>query len=73
MASVARFRAILLTSLTTNVGLLPILSETSLHAQILIPLVTSPAFGLMATTMLVLLLVPAIYSNFDHFGLANID
>jgi HAE1 family hydrophobic/amphiphilic exporter-1 len=73
LASRARFRAILLTSLTTIVGLLPILSETSLQAQVLIPLVTSLAFGLMATTVLVLFLVPAIYSIFDDYGLANID
>ncbi len=73
LASRARFRAILLTSLTTIVGLLPLLSETSLQAQVLIPLVTSLAFGLMATTLLVLFLVPAIYSILDDFGLANID
>ena len=73
LASQARFRAILLTSLTTVVGLFPLLSETSLQAQILIPLVTSLAFGLMATTVLVLFLVPAIYSILDDFGLANMD
>lgn len=73
LASQARFRAILLTSLTTIVGLLPLLSETSLQAQVLVPLVTSLAFGLMATTVLVLLLVPAIYSILDDFGLAQID
>jgi multidrug efflux pump subunit AcrB len=73
LASRARFRAILLTSLTTIVGLLPILAETSLQAQVLIPLVTSLAFGLMATTVLVLFLVPAMYSILDDFGLANID
>lgn len=73
LASRARFRAILITSLTTIVGLLPILLETSLQAQILIPLVTSLAFGLMATTVLVLFLVPAIYSILDDFGLAKID
>ncbi|NNE20995.1 MAG: efflux RND transporter permease subunit [Rhizobiales bacterium] len=73
LASQARFRAILLTSLTTIVGLLPLLSETSLQAQVLIPLVTSLAFGLMATTVLVLILVPAIYAILDDFGLADID
>nr|MBC8240893.1 efflux RND transporter permease subunit [Alphaproteobacteria bacterium] len=73
LASAARFRAILLTSLTTIVGLLPLLAETSLQAQILIPLVTSLAFGLMATTVLVLFLVPAMYSILDDFGLAKID
>jgi multidrug efflux pump subunit AcrB len=39
----------------------------------LIPLVTSLAFGLMATTVLVLFLVPAMYSILDDFGLAKID
>lgn len=73
LASCARFRAILLTSLTTVVGLMPLLLETSLQAQILVPLVTSLAFGLMATTVLVLFLVPAIYSILDDFGWANID
>ena len=73
LASQARFRAILLTSLTTIVGLLPILSETSLQAQVLIPLVTSLAFGLMATTILVLFLVPAVYSILDDFSLAKLD
>ncbi len=73
LASRARFRAILLTSLTTIVGLLPLLSETSLQAQVLIPLVTSLAFGLMVTTLLVLFLVPAMYSILDDFGLAKLD
>jgi hydrophobic/amphiphilic exporter-1 (mainly G- bacteria), HAE1 family len=73
LASCARFRAIVLTSLTTIVGLMPLLAETSLQAQILIPLVTSLAFGLVATTVLVLFLVPAFYSILDDFGLANID
>ena len=45
-ASRDRFRAVLLTSLTTILGLLPLLTETSLQAQILIPLVTSVIFGL---------------------------
>ena len=39
----------------------------------LTPLVTGPAFGLMATTVLVLCLVPAMYSILDDFGLAKID
>jgi multidrug efflux pump subunit AcrB len=72
-ASQARFRAIVLTSLTTIAGLMPILAETSLQAQILTPLVTSLAFGLMATTVLVLFLVPAMYAILDDFGLARID
>ncbi len=72
-ASRARFRAILLTSLTTVVGLLPILFETDLQAQILIPLVTSLAFGMVAATFLVLFLVPAFYTILDDFGLTTIS
>ena len=73
LAAGARFRAILLTSLTTIVGLMPLLTETSLQAQVLIPLVTSLAFGLMATTVLVLFIVPAVYTIIDDMGGARID
>ncbi len=72
-ASRARFRAVFLTSATTVAGLLPMLSETSLQAQILIPLVTSLCFGLLVSTVLVLFLVPAVYAIFDDFGWANLD
>ena len=72
LAARSRFRAILLTSLTTIAGLLPLLTETSLQAQILIPLVTSLAFGLMASTLLVLFVVPAIYAILDDFGLSTL-
>jgi len=67
-ASRERFRAVLLTSLTTIAGLIPILSETSLQAQILIPLVTSLVFGLIASTFLILLVVPALYTILEDFG-----
>ena len=73
IAARARFRAIFLTSLTTVLGLLPMLLETSLQAQILVPLVTSLAFGLMASTLLVLFVVPAIYSILDDFGLSTLS
>jgi len=73
LAAGARFRAILLTSLTTIVGLMPLLTETSLQAQVLVPLVTSLAFGLMATTVLVLFIVPAVYTILDDMGAARID
>ncbi len=71
-AAKARFRAILLTSITTIAGLMPILSETSPQAQILIPLVTSLAFGLVASTILVLFVVPAIYAILDDYGLSTL-
>jgi hydrophobic/amphiphilic exporter-1 (mainly G- bacteria), HAE1 family len=67
-----RFRAVLLTSSTTIMGLLPLLTETSLQAQILIPLITSLAFGLFAATLLILLLMPALYTIFDDFGWAKL-
>lgn len=72
-ASSARFRAVLLTSVTTVVGLLPILVETSLQAQVLIPLVTSLAFGLIASTLLVLVVVPAFYMVLDDFGMTTLE
>ena len=71
-AARARFRAIFLTSITTIVGLLPILMETSLQAQILIPLVTSLAFGLTASSLVVLFVLPAIYAILDDFGLSTL-
>lgn len=69
MASRQRFRAVLLTSLTTIMGLLPLMTEQSLQAQVLIPLVTSLAFGLASATLLVLLVVPSLYAILDDFGL----
>ena len=56
-----RFRPIILTSLTTFVGLLPIMSETSVQAQFLIPMVTSLAFGVLFATGVTLVLVPSLY------------
>ena len=70
-ASRERFRAVFLTSLTTIAGLLPLLSEKSLQAQILIPLATSIVFGLLASTLLVLFVVPAMFSILDDFGLIS--
>ncbi len=52
-------------------GMLPLLSETSLQAQILKPLVTSLAFGLVASAVFILFLVPALYKILDDFGLAR--
>jgi multidrug efflux pump subunit AcrB len=61
-----RFRPVLLTSVTTVAGLTPILLETSLQAQFLIPMATSLCFGIMTATVLVLLLVPTFYSLADR-------
>ncbi len=56
-----RFRPIILTSLTTFVGLLPIMFETSIQAQFMIPMVISLAFGVLFATGVTLLLVPSLY------------
>ncbi len=56
-----RFRPIILTSLTTFVGLTPIMFETSVQAQFLIPMVTSLSFGVLFATGVTLLLVPCLY------------
>lgn len=57
-----RFRPIMLTSMTTIAGLIPLMLERSFQAQLLIPMAASLAFGLMLATFLVLLLVPTFYS-----------
>lgn len=62
-----RFRAILLTSLTTFLGLFPMLLERSLQAQFLIPMAASLAFGIVFATIITLLLVPALYLLIDDF------
>ncbi len=59
-ASCDRFRAVLLTSLTTIGGLTPLLFETSLQAQFLMPMAITMVFGLATATLLVLFLVPAL-------------
>ena len=55
-----RLRAVFLTSATTIGGLTPLLFETSLQAQFLIPMALTLVFGLLVTTLVVLLLVPAL-------------
>ncbi|GIU25961.1 acriflavin resistance protein [Shewanella colwelliana] len=60
-----RFRAIILTSMTTFVGLVPIILERSLQAQIVIPMATSLAFGILFSTVVTLILVPILYIILD--------
>ncbi len=59
--SMVRFRPIVLTALTTFAGLTPIMLETSLQAQFLIPMAVSLAFGVLFSTLVTMLLVPAAY------------
>ena len=55
-----RFRAIMLTSVTTFVGVAPLVFETSTHAQHLVPLAASVGFGVLIATALLMLVVPAL-------------
>jgi multidrug efflux pump subunit AcrB len=63
-----RFRAILLTSLTTFFGLIPIVLESSLQAQIVIPMAASLAFGILFATIITLFLIPALYLILEDFS-----
>jgi multidrug efflux pump subunit AcrB len=56
-----RFRAILLTTMTTFVGLLPMLFETSTQAQFVIPMALSLSFGIVFATAITLVLIPCLY------------
>jgi multidrug efflux pump subunit AcrB len=60
-AGSARFRPIVLTSLTTFAGLLPLILERSVQAQFLIPMAVSLAFGVLFATFITLILVPLGY------------
>ncbi len=60
-AGIRRFRPILLTSLTTFGGLMPLMFETSRQARYLIPMAISLGFGVMFATFITLLLVPSLY------------
>ncbi|NCF36121.1 MAG: AcrB/AcrD/AcrF family protein [Gammaproteobacteria bacterium] len=68
-----RFRAIFLTSVTTIAGMLPLLSETSLQAQVLIPLVASVVFGMISSTFLLLLVLPAAYAIMEDLGIREVE
>ena len=60
-AGTGRFRAILLTTLTTFVGLLPLLFETSVQAQFVIPMALSLSFGILFASTITLILIPCLY------------
>ena len=62
-----RFRPIMLTTLTTFFGLLPMITERSLQARFLIPMAISLAFGVMFATCITLVLVPSLYMILEDF------
>jgi multidrug efflux pump subunit AcrB len=63
-----RFRPIILTSLTTAAGLMPIMLETSLQAQFVIPMAISLSFGIIFATVITLFLIPSLYLLQEDFG-----
>ena len=67
LAAADRFRSIMLTSVTTIAGLLPLLAEKSLQAQMLIPLALSLVCGLATSTLLVLFVIPSLYGVIVDF------
>jgi multidrug efflux pump subunit AcrB len=60
-AGLRRFRPILLTTLTTFGGLMPLIFEKSLQAQYIIPMAISLGFGILFATGIILVLVPCLY------------
>ncbi|MFV9614663.1 MAG: efflux RND transporter permease subunit, partial [Gammaproteobacteria bacterium] len=66
-----RLRAVMLTSLTTIAGLTPLLFETSLQAQFLIPMAVSISFGLAFSTLLVLFVVPVFLSYIEQLNVGR--
>ena len=70
-AGAARFRPILLTSLTTFAGLTPMLLETDVQALFLVPMAVSLSFGILFATLITLILVPAVYLTLEDAKLAR--
>ncbi len=64
-AGLARFRPIMLTSLTTVLGLFPLIKETSFQAQFLIPMAISVAYGVLFGTIIILLFFPVFILIFN--------
>ena len=60
-AGPARFRPILLTSLTTFIGVMPLIFERSIQAKFLVPMAVSLGFGVLFSTLVTLILVPSSY------------
>lgn len=68
-----RFRAIFLTSVTTIAGMTPLLFETSTQALILVPLVASIIFGMVTSTVLIMLVLPSMYAIMEDIGFVNLS
>ena len=66
-SGVRRFRPIVLTTLTTFFGLMPMMFETSRQARFLIPMAISLAFGVLFSTLIILYLIPVLYAILEDF------
>jgi len=64
-AGLARFRPILLTTMTTALGMAPLILETSRQAQFLVPMAAAVAYGLVFGTMILLILLPSLFLVFN--------
>jgi len=73
LAGMQRFRPVFLTSATTVAGLTPMMLETSLQAQFLVPMAVAISFGLLFGTIVVLILVPSLYSILVRLRWAGIQ
>jgi HAE1 family hydrophobic/amphiphilic exporter-1 len=67
-----RFRAIFLTSVTTIAGMTPLLFESSTQALILVPMVASIVFGMLTSTVLIMLVLPAMYMIMKDIGFVSL-
>jgi multidrug efflux pump subunit AcrB len=67
LAAVRRFRPIILTSLTTFLGLLPMIFERSIQALFLVPMAISLGVGTLASSVVILLLIPAAFTVLEDF------
>ena len=66
-AGVTRLRPILMTTITTVAGLLPLMMEKSFQAQFLIPMAVSVAFGLLFGSIFIIFLVPVLFLMLNSF------
>jgi len=72
-ASKSRFRPVILTSVTTFGGLLPMITETSMQARVLIPMAISLGFGVLFATGITLILIPSLYMMISRGNLQDWD
>jgi len=73
LAAMRRFRPIFLTSLTTFLGLMPMIFETSIQALFLVPMAISLGVGTLASSVVILFLIPAAFTMLEDFQRQHAD